>query len=248
MAWPPHQDPEGKSPAVTVWWAWRSKSDASDLSVLSDEERGRVERLHLAPDRERSALARVLLRFALAERFGGAPEEFAISWDRGPSIDIASRTWLSLAHSGDAVAVALSAVGPVGVDVEGIERAADMQRRVEERVFTAAERDMLDRLDPEASALTALQLWTHKEALLKACGDGLSRAPASVEVLGLPETAELRRFDGRTELVGSTWLRPLALPETVRDGGGHVGSLVVLTGAPVEVVERDASELFAARS
>jgi hypothetical protein len=107
---------------------------------------------------------------------------------------------------------------------------------------------MLDVLDPEAAGLTALQLWTHKEAVLKACGDGLSRAPASVEILGLPDATQLKRFDGRTELVGSTWLRPLELPESVRARAGHIGSLAVLAPEPVQVVERDAAELFVARS
>lgn len=212
---------------------------------MSAAERARVERRSPGV-RERSAVARILLRLALARRFDRAPESFDVDWSRGPSITDPTGTWLSLTHTGDLVAVCITGAGPVGLDLETTDRAGDLDDTFRAGAFDEGERAMLAEIDARADGAgpdgaaggdAALRLWTAKEAVLKASGDGLTRSPLQLHVSGIPDRPRLARFEGRPELVGRTVLRPLTLP-------GYVGSVAVLTSAPVMLTVADGTTLF----
>lgn len=262
---------------TTVWWAERRPTGELDLRHLSAVERDRIDRHRTEPGRDRSALARVLVRAALAELLGGSPGRFELDWRRGPVVvgdpwpdpDAGPEAtgadavalprerialpvritvpracvhgpWLSVSHSGERVAVAISTAGLVGVDIEAADRGETLRPTVVDRITTLAERDMLARRSDADRAGAAIQLWTAKEAILKATGDGLNVAPHTVELLGEPHPTDLTRFEARPELVGETQLMVLA------SGTGYVGSLALLSAEPAAFVERDAEALLAA--
>ncbi|MDQ8043400.1 MAG: 4'-phosphopantetheinyl transferase superfamily protein [Solirubrobacteraceae bacterium] len=224
---------------VDVWWARRSAVSELDWSVMSDLERERVQRRSPGV-RERSVFARVLLRLALAERFGREPESFEVDWSRGPAVRDPGSTWLSLSHTGDLVAVCISDGGPIGLDLEVVDRDDDLDDTFRAGAFDHRERAMIAGFDGLGD-LAALQLWTAKEAVLKASGDGLTRSPLQLHIAGIPDHPRLVRFEGRDQLVSRTVLRPLDLA-----GGAYVGSVAVLTTAPLALTVRDAAGLFAA--
>jgi len=72
-------------------------------------------------------------------------------------------------------AVALTANGPLGIDLESVERMASID--IDGVAFHPQERLTLAGLEPAESALQRTILWTAKEALLKAAGTGLTIAP-----------------------------------------------------------------------
>lgn len=225
--------------SVRVWWATRRPLADLDLAPLSREERARVDRLGTEPARERSALARVLVRAALADLLGGPRQAFQLDWSRGPALADASGIDLSLSHSGDRVVVALSTGGAIGVDIETAERGERLRPTVVERITTSGERALLDALISPARERAAIQLWTTKEAILKSTRDGLTIAPHTVEVAGFPEAAQLTSHASRPQLVGATQLAAL------RFDADYVGSLALLAAAPTLVVdERDAGDLL----
>lgn len=76
---------------------------------------------------------------------------------------------LSISHSADYVAVALSADTPVGIDIE---QPREQLRRIASRVFSTEELQTLTTLD------LLLQAWTVKEALYK-----LNPTPAAADFL-----------------------------------------------------------------
>ncbi len=246
-------------PVVTVWWAHRSLAAALDAGQLSDAERQRVARLRGVADRERSAVARGVLRLALASSFPDTAE-FVIDWAHGPVLPSDLGTWASVSHSDDSVAVAVSAVAPIGIDVEAIRRTSDLVPAVQEAVFTAEERGELKALPAGERLPAALRLWTLKEAVLKSTGDGLVRAPSTLQVSGVAATPRLDRFDTREDLIGATQLfglAPVVQPYRSPDDddapllaaapaavGSYVASLAVLTNVPVRVIQRDAAELL----
>ncbi len=220
---------------VRVWWATRRPLRELDLTPLSAEERARFDRLATEPARERSALARVLVRAALADALGAAPASFAVDWSRGPVLG-ADAPWISLSHSGDRVAVALSSDAPVGVDIEEAERR--LRPTVVERITTARERTALSALGG-AGERAALQLWTYKEAVLKATREGLSVSPHTVEVEGFDGAPRLVAHGSRPDLVGACGLAPL------RFDAGYAGSLALLAptaALPLAVDERSADD------
>ena len=233
----PERPPSGE---VSVWWADRSLAARVDDAILSPSERRRVGSLRAAADRERSVLARVILRLALAGVVRDPAELIAIDWEHGPNLPTSMATWASVSHSDDRVGVAISTAGPVGLDVEAQRRTQDLVPAVREAVFTPDERQQLGAVSAQEHGLAALRLWTLKEAVLKATGDGLVRAPSTLDVAAVTGAATLVRFDGREDLLASTQLFRLD------PGAAYVGSLALLSAAPCEVVQRSASDLLVA--
>ena len=126
-----------------------------------------------------------------------------------PTASVRHPAHVSLARAGDLSVVALTAAGPVGIDVEATDAAGftgfdDVALHADESVRTAAERT---------------RLWVRKEALLKAYGLGLAVDPRDVLI-----------DDGTV-----TWDSPLRPPGTVRlldvDVPGHVSAVAVVTDA-----------------
>ncbi|MBN8728541.1 MAG: 4'-phosphopantetheinyl transferase superfamily protein [Xanthomonadales bacterium] len=102
----------------------------------------------------------------------------------------------NLSHAGCHVSFAFARDQPLGVDIEWRERRIQVQE-LARRFFTAAEADALDGLAPDLRRAAFLRLWTHKEAVLKAFGVGLSfgldRLEFSLDARGA--VAALRAID-----------------------------------------------------
>jgi 4'-phosphopantetheinyl transferase len=134
---------------------------------------------------------------------------------------------VSVSHSADRVAVALTRLGPVGVDVEEI---GDLDPdELAPLVLGPGER-------AEASR-EFFTYWTRKEAAVKATGDGLRVPLRDVRVSGPHEAARLISYPGRPG-----WEMTLT---DLRPGIGYAGALAVLSTVPPHVDERDAGILLA---
>lgn len=206
--------------------AWPARVPEA-MALLSAEERGRVQRKRREHDRETTALAYACHRLLLSQVLGCRPGEVPLGRDglgcptlHGESI----RT--SLSHADGLIALAVAGSGPVGVDIEPADRAADMPE-IAARVCHPDELDALAGLPEPARARALLSLWVRKEALLKAAGIGMAvgmdafRAPVG-RMLALPGgiagAAMLRVFDdgdrrlaavaGLPGGIASAWLSP----------------------------------------
>jgi len=216
-----------------VWWATPAMREAWHDAVLSTAERDRLAGLRREIDQNRSAVGAVLLRLAAADRLGVEPAEVPVErhcpdCERPhgkPSLP-GTGLYVSISHSGDRVAVAVTTAGPVGVDVEeiGAVDPAELARLV---------------LGPGESATTPelfLTYWTRKEAVVKATGDGLRAPLAEILVSGPDEPPRLLGYRGDS---------PPAAVLTDLDGGpGYRAALAVLTAGTVEVIERDAGAML----
>ena len=79
----------------------------------------------------------------------------------------------NLSHARDHVLVAFARGQPLGVDIERIDRKLALED-LARRFFAAEEADALDRIDVAERLPAFLRIWTCKEAVLKAIGQGLS--------------------------------------------------------------------------
>jgi 4'-phosphopantetheinyl transferase len=77
--------------------------------------------------------------------------------------------------------VAVSAEGPLGVDVE-CARSSPRILEVAERFFSSREVAALSALEPAERPAAFYRIWTRKEAFIKALGTGLSRGLETFDV------------------------------------------------------------------
>ena len=138
----------------------------------------------------------------------------------------------NLAHSGDLALLAITRVGPVGIDVERIREVKDAADLVA-RFFCARENELFQRLPAIEKPGAFFNLWTRKEALLKATGEGIGKALSEVEVSFLPgEPASLVSIAGDTDRAARWSLHELT------PAAGYVGA-VAIEAQNVRCVMRD---------
>jgi 4'-phosphopantetheinyl transferase len=90
---------------------------------------------------------------------------------------------VNLAHSGDVALVAVGRGRDIGVDVEVLGEGTEKWSLVR-HALTADESAQLQTLPVSQRSRAFLQVWTRKEALLKAAGVGLSVDPQLIELEG----------------------------------------------------------------
>lgn len=194
---------------LSEWSPWQE--DAT--SILTPDEQRRVSSRRLAKDRAALAMTYALHRLLLARVLGCDASAVPLFRDEAGCPQLAGCTLsTSLSHAESrAAAVAISAAGPVGVDLEATSRAPAMHG-LSDWVCHPSE---LDRTNAAASDLAneaLLGLWVRKEAFLKAAGTGLrldmcSFPAPDCAVLPLPGggRSEVRMLDA-----GQGWLAAVA--------------------------------------
>ena len=209
---------------------------AAHLTLLSDPELARARQYRLASDSDRCLLGAVLLRMVAARHLGVRPEDVAIDRTCGrcgaqhgrPRLP-GSGLQASVSHSGDIVAVAITAAGPVGVDVEAVRR-IDVAA-VTESVCTPDERSYV------RAATDFYTFWTRKEAVLKATGEGLHRPMTDLHVTPPGSAPLLLRLGDATP--------PACQMSDIAVRNGHKACVAVLAADPVTISTLDAGELLA---
>jgi 4'-phosphopantetheinyl transferase len=150
-------------------------------AILSPQELARALRFHFEKDRISYLIAHGLARLALAKaaNCAAADIEFETEPNGRPYLVGPPHTatlGFSLSHTKSCVGVAISSSGPVGFDVEYVDCGTNISEIARE-VFTEREIDALHALDIEERRHRFFQLWTLKEAYLKALGVGLFMKP-----------------------------------------------------------------------
>jgi 4'-phosphopantetheinyl transferase len=152
-------------------------------AISSPEELARALRFHFEKDRISYLIAHGLARLALAKvaNCAAGDIEFATEPNRRPYLagpsHIATLSF-NLSHTKGCVGVAISSSGPVGFDVEYVDRDTNISEMARE-VFMEREINALHTLDIEERRHRFFQLWTLKEAYLKVLGVGLFMKPTS---------------------------------------------------------------------
>ena len=166
---------------VIVWFRLTESMGAPDIAetraVLSLDERARCDRFFLERDQRDFAAAHTLLRRALSLDGGLPPISWQFRSDAAGKPFLVGRSELefNIAHTPGLVACALSLEGPIGVDVELVDHARDTEE-IAERYFAEPEIVALKACAPGLERQTRFtELWTLKEAYLKALGVGLRK-------------------------------------------------------------------------
>lgn len=167
---------------------------------LDPQELARAARFRDNSNRERWVASRLFLRHCLARFLSTAPGEIAFQTGPNGKPMLAGRfaapaLYFNLSHSGNRAILAISDEFDIGVDIEKRSRFAEMPR-VANRVFTANERTALGQLEDERYVQRFFELWTCKEALIKATGEGMSADLRGIEVAFTQDgRPQLERYD-----------------------------------------------------
>jgi 4'-phosphopantetheinyl transferase len=169
---------------VEIWLLGPVPSLRLDRLPLSAEEWTRAARYVRDADRSAFVAGRVLTRVLLARRGNCDPRDVGLAPDgHGRPTVIRPRRLrgyhFSISHARGLVGVAVSPAGPIGLDLEPLDRRIAVTS-LTDNVLAACEYDALRGLPAEVARTRFLRLWTLKEAYLKARGIGLAGSLAAV--------------------------------------------------------------------
>lgn len=182
---------------VHVWSLPLDTSQSSWASVtelLSPDERTRADRFRFETLRNRFIAGRGLVRVILGRYCAVPPESLRFNYGPQGKPELApgagaprkgGALHFNLAHSEGLAVLAVTQTGPVGVDVEQVRRLPEYKELVS-HFFSAREAAGFLRLEREQQPAAFFNLWTRKEALLKATGEGIGHSLNRVEVSFLP--------------------------------------------------------------
>lgn len=167
---------------VHVWLSTaETEVDAAWLAaareLMNAEERARQDRFLFDRSRRQFAVARVLVRQVLAGYTGVAARElrFAANQHGRPALVGCDHAGIdfNLSHTDGLAALAVTRTREIGIDVEDAERRARPEE-VADHFFAPAEVAGLMALPEAARRARFFDLWTLKEAYIKARGMGLA--------------------------------------------------------------------------
>lgn len=199
-----------KSGQVEIHLIFPDASGAPAFLTASEQER--AGRFRFEDDRRRWSACRSSLRNILAHKLGMAAEAVPIVIDSlgKPLLAVPFQDLhFNLSHCDGLAVVALSRDAPVGIDIEHETRAASLME-CETTFCHPAEISSLPSIASDR-ALALLDIWTAKEALLKAVGTGLTIAPEKLRIdfTATPFAAITDPFDAE---ISNQRVHPLSHP------------------------------------
>lgn len=155
-------------------------------SLLSADEQDRAERFLRVQDQEKFVQVRGSLRKLLGQYVGKAGADLQFDYgDYGKPHLKKSCNPLDLkfnvSHSHELALIAVTQAIAVGIDVEQVNTKVDFQG-ISHRFFAAEEHQVLLQQPFERQCSVFFQLWTRKEACIKAMGGSIAQALDQVDV------------------------------------------------------------------
>ncbi len=161
------------------------------VSILATDEKERAARFRFEKHRNRFVVGRAVLRSLVGRYLNCPPERLQFVYGCNGKPGLAEQfagkgVQFNLAHSESIALIALTRLGPIGVDVEQIRPMTDADDLVA-RFFSPREHALFRELSADRKSIAFFNLWTRKEAWLKATGEGIAHSLNQVEVNFLPD-------------------------------------------------------------
>ncbi len=213
------------------WFLQRCKE------YLNEPEKKRAASYRFARDRKAFIFSRSILRILLAAYSGQTPPELVFLKTEGGKPYIKpgqnkDKLSFNLSNSGNRVVYGIAYDRTIGIDIEYVRNPGDIKSMME---YALSKRELFN-LEKFAYSEENIffRYWTHKEALLKALGEGLLRPLKSIEFL-LGECGNLRLcyIDNKAIDEKEWFIHEFTLEEKKYAGA------VILKGAGCRVVHFD---------
>lgn len=169
--------PERSEVWITECFSSREIEHNSD--ILSDEEIRTGRRFRHSHDRRRYWTAHIIAKRLASRKISdlntAARLEFNYNTHGKPELKPVKQCSFNIAHSGQAVVVALGTTTRIGVDVEPLEAPEGEDFELPLDMLASSEQERLKSLEPAARRIEFIRLWTLKEAYMKANGTGFGQ-------------------------------------------------------------------------
>lgn len=158
--------------------------------------------------RHQFLLGRLLIRTLCIECYPGASLSLHLTPFGKPYLEQKPLSGISIAHSNHLVVCALHSGGQVGIDTEFIRPLALESFQA---YFLPEEWDFI--LNHTDSVRLFFELWTRKEAVMKADGRGLGLDLSCIETLSNPVITEVQRWRWTSVFLNKQFATTLAYPQ-----------------------------------
>ncbi len=171
---------------VHVWVARIEEFSFANLMVTADRwltatERGRLQRFYFEEHKKQLLLGRVLMRQVLSRYEEIAPAQWQFYYNEygKPSLtvelqaELSSPLYFNLSHSQGVLVLAVARLEEIGIDIECNTRSRRVEK-IAQRYFSNAEVAEVLALNDSKRLGRFYDLWSLKEAYIKACGMGLA--------------------------------------------------------------------------
>ncbi|WP_273854151.1 4'-phosphopantetheinyl transferase family protein [Guptibacillus spartinae] len=150
-------------------------------SYLSLDEHIRASRFTRKMDQKKFILIRGHLRSLLSQKTKDQPADIKFSYGLKGKPELPSNPYyFNVSHSKQTVLISISQFSPIGVDIEDHRKVRGIEHPL---FFHHDEHVYLQQLKPTEKSLKTLWLWTRKESLCKATGEGLTPHLSDISLL-----------------------------------------------------------------
>ncbi|MNK25900.1 4'-phosphopantetheinyl transferase sfp [compost metagenome] len=173
--------------------------------VLSEREQEKASRMFIPKDKERYSVSKFCLRTLLSLSSNKTPQEvdFIFHEHKKPTVQGIE---FNISHTGDYVLIVISPK-PVGIDVEYLNSEFDF-KSILDITFSKKEIDFIG--NKEVNPTNFYAMWTRKEALLKASGEGVSDNLHLIDCLGEYLERKKEVFKMRTFMIEDSYVASIA--------------------------------------
>ncbi len=196
---------------------WRAKLDLSTdeiselTKILAEDERIKAFRFRFPQHQQRYIAARGILRKLLGSylNISGDAIEFDYNSRGKPQISNlnAINLQFNVSHSQDLALYGITRDRRIGIDLEYL-RNMDDAEKIARRFFAPTESELVASLTGDEQKQVFFQLWTAKEAYLKAIGSGLAGGLNTVEIDLKPQAIALLSVGETSENAANWSLNP----------------------------------------
>jgi len=186
--------PPNLAPGILQIWkadleAWTTRAELL-AGLLSEVELERLERYKIPAKRTEFTLSRGLLRLVLGSYLGQDPAslDIQVSQQGKPYLPNQELNF-NLSHSGRLLLCACGRHQCIGIDIQQIYAISSLET-IAKRFFSSVESEYL--ADMESQQEIFFEIWTAKEAYLKAVGAGFQGSPTDVSLL--PDLNQAGKF------------------------------------------------------
>ncbi|MES2211623.1 MAG: 4'-phosphopantetheinyl transferase superfamily protein [Pseudomonadota bacterium] len=159
---------------IDIWRYPLTAENQAVASFLSPSEQIRAKRFHFPRHQRRFTNAHSGLRLILARYINDTARNLAFTEGKQgkPQLSNVPLVQFNLSHSGEMALLVIGQQYPIGIDLEYF--SARTYYGIGEHLFSIKENQALKKAPPTLTALVFFNIWVQKEALIKACGLGLS--------------------------------------------------------------------------